>query len=188
MSKFCDQCSTPIGFFSRKRVTLPDGTQRVLCRACAAEPVVAATDASPPPSPVPTAPTANYREAAPVPLDQEPGVSDEHQLEYLESALRDDPRSEAVLRLLGHLSLRMAQRSKDDERASHLKRAGSSFRSLLLVQGAGTAPSSKAETLIGLATTCELEGDHAKAKVLATRALDVDDSHEPARTMLARLD
>jgi hypothetical protein len=81
----------------------------------------------------------------------------------------------------------MARRSTDDERASHLERTGGCFRSLLLIQGAETPPSRRAETLVGLASVSEFEGDLAKAKAMADRALDVDDSHQPARTMLARL-
>jgi hypothetical protein len=183
MSKFCEQCNASIGFFSRKRVTLPDGTRKVFCRACAAQPVTAAT--SPPPrQPSPVSP-AGYRVAAQV---QEPSVSGEYELEVLERARRDDPHSEAVLGRLGHLSLRLAERSNDDERATHLKQASNCFRTLLLIQGAATLPSTKAETLVGLATAYELEGNPSKAIAMAARALDVDNSHEPARMMLARLD
>jgi tetratricopeptide (TPR) repeat protein len=107
-------------------------------------------------------------------------------LEELGAARKMDPGSVGTLFELGTLSLRMVE-SGEGDKGEHIKRAGDSFRSLLLQRLDDDSPVTKADVFYHLAQVAQAEGDGKKAKQMAERALSNDKGHEKSKELLAQL-
>jgi tetratricopeptide (TPR) repeat protein len=106
----------------------------------------------------------------------------------LEAARKMDPGSIKILFELGQLSLRLSDETSDAEKlAEHLKRAGNSFRSLLLQRLEGETPVSKAEVFYYLAEVNRREQDTQKAIQMLERALATDKNLVKAQNLLDEL-
>lgn len=173
MAQFCEQCGIEVGWFSRRKVRMPNGSVRILCKQCPERISGVPEPSQSPPAPTPPPPSVVERTLASESV-RPSSLAAQARKDELMNAFRRRPSDVAVIVDLGELSLQTGD----------LELAQRMYRALLLIK---QDKLSKAEVFAKLGTIHYLQGEPQKAKSMLERALQLEPEHSEAKTLIQQL-